>query len=75
MFPVIRHQRTLQTFSRVAVLWKHSSHPSIVPLLGATISTLQLVVEWMPGGDLTGYIRNHPGADRIGLVSVPRCGV
>jgi hypothetical protein len=53
-------------------MWKRLSHQNIVPLLGITTSPrLQLISEWMPGGDLPGYIATHPGADRLGLVSVP----
>lgn len=63
----------LQDFLRVAVLWKHSVHPNIVPLLGATTSPLQLVSDWVSGVDLTGYITDHPGVDRLGLVGVPPC--
>ena len=47
---------------------KRLTHPNIVPLLGITPDPLQLISEWMPGGDLTDYIKKHPGADRVGLV-------
>ena len=52
------------------MLWKRLVHGSIVPLLGMTPTPLQLVSEWMPGGDLTEYIGKHPNPDRLGLVSV-----
>ena len=51
-------------------MWKHLSHPNIVPLLGITPTPLQLISEWMPNGDLTEYIKKHPNADRLGLVGV-----
>jgi serine/threonine protein kinase len=38
--------------------WYHSHPP-------------QLISDWMPGGDLTEYIKKHPDAGRIGLVGVP----
>ena len=47
---------------------KRLTHPNIVPLLGITPDPLQLISEWMPGGDLTDYIKKHPDADRVGLV-------
>ena len=50
---------------------KHLAHPNIVPLLGITPDPLQLISEWVPGGDLTDYIKKHPGADRVGLVGAP----
>ena len=52
-------------------MWKRLQHPNIVPLLGITPDPLQLISEWMPGGDLRDFIKKHPGADRLGLVGVP----
>ena len=52
-------------------MWKHLSHPNIVPLLGITPVPLQLISEWVPGGDLTEYIKRNPGANRLGLVCAP----
>ena len=45
-------------------------HQNIVPLLGVTSTPLQLVSEWMPGGDLTEYVKKHPEVDRLELVCV-----
>jgi len=59
------------TLYQAAVAWKRLEHQSIVPLLGVTFSPLQFISEWMPGGDLTGYINKYPGADRISLVGDP----
>jgi len=55
----------------MAAVWKNLAHPNIVPLLGVTTDPVQLVSGWMPDMDLTGYITNHPGTDRLSLVSVP----
>ena len=52
-------------------MWKRLEHRNIVPLLGITPTPLQLISEWMPGGDLTEYIKKNPGADRLGLASTP----
>jgi len=49
-------------------MWKRMAHPNIVPLLGITISPLQLISNWMSGGDLLGYINKNSNADRRGLV-------
>ena len=49
-------------------MWKRLIHPNIVPLLGIIITPIQLVSEWMSGGDLPGYIEKHPDADRLELV-------
>jgi prepilin-type processing-associated H-X9-DG protein len=46
-------------------------HPNVLPLLGITIDPFRLVSEWMPGGDLPRYIKNHPDTNRLELVSVP----
>jgi serine/threonine protein kinase len=51
-------------------VWKRLEHENIVPLFGITSDPLQLVSDWMPGGDLTEYIKKNHDADRLGLVSV-----
>ena len=61
---------------------KRIVHPNIVPLLGAIIDPLlgaiidplELISDWMPGGDLTTYITNCPTVDRHSLVCPPPCG-
>ena len=54
---------------REAVMWKRLIHANIVPFIGVTLDPLQIVSEWMPGGDLTDYIGLNPPADRVNLVS------
>ena len=51
-------------------MWRHLEHKNIVPLLGVASTSLHLISEWMPGGDLIEYISKNPSADRLGLVSV-----
>lgn len=46
-------------------------HPNVLPLLGITTNPLQLVSDWMSGGDLPRYIKCYPDADRLRLVSIP----
>ena len=54
---------------REALIWKRLTHPNIVPFIGVTLSPLQIVSEWMPGGSLTAHIKSNPRVDRISLVS------
>ena len=61
----------LQAFYRMVVVRKNLSHPNFVPLLGVTTDPIQLVSGWMPDVDLTGYITDHPDADRLSIVGVP----
>ena len=49
-------------------MWKYLKHQNIVPLLGVTSTPLQLISEWMPGGNLTEYVKKRPGVDRLNLV-------
>ena len=49
-------------------MWKRLEHQNIVPFLGITLTPLQLVSEWMPGGTLAEYIKKNPGTDRLVLV-------
>lgn len=70
---VFLYSRTLmkpQTFHRAVAVWKHLAHPNIVPILGATLDTPQLVSDWIPGGNFTEYVTAHPDADRQALVRV-----
>jgi len=50
-------------------MWKRLIHENVVPFMGVTFDPLQIVSEWMSGGDLTTHIRSNPQADRITLVS------
>lgn len=62
-------QKGLKAFYQEAVTWKRMAHPNIVPLLGVIIyPRLQLISEWMSGGDLPDYVKQNPDADRLGLV-------
>ena len=54
----------------MVVVWKNLSHPNVVPLLGVTTDPVQHISGWMPDIHLTGYITNHPDADRLSLVGV-----
>ena len=49
-------------------MWKRLAHPNILPLLGITITPFQLVSHCMSGGDLSGYIKARPDANRSALV-------
>ena len=57
-------------------MWKHLAHPNFVPLFGVVHSPsvsytpLQLISEWVPGGDLTEYIKKYPDTGRLDLVGV-----
>ena len=63
--------KDLQAFHQMAAVWKNLEHPNVVPLLGVTTDPIQLVSGWMPDVDLTGYITDHPDADRLSIVGVP----
>ena len=52
-------------------MWKRLTHPNIVPLLGITLTPLQFISAWMPGGELKEYIIDHPDMDRLNLVGPP----
>ena len=52
-----------------AVVWKRLRHPNVVPFLGVSPVSLQLVSRWAPNGTLTEYVSARPHVDRISLVS------
>ena len=55
---------------REALMWKRLMHPNIVPFVGVTTDPPQIVSKWMPGGNLTTYIKLNPHRDRVSLVSL-----
>lgn len=50
-------------------MWKHLYHQNIVPFKGVTFEPLQLVSEWVTGGELREYIGNNRQTNLINLVS------
>ena len=60
-----------QVLYREALIWKRLAHPNIAPFKGATILSLRIAPEWMPGGDLTTYVNSNPPTNRVTLVSLP----
>lgn len=54
-------------------MWKRLDHPNIVPFKGVTFEPLQLVSEWISGGELRHYVGENPGANLISLVSSSLC--
>ena len=53
--------------------WKTLQHPNVLPLLGVTMTEVQLtmVSEWMVNGSINEFVRANPDVDRLGLVSLP----
>ena len=56
-------------FCKEAVVWKRLNHPNIVPFKGVTFDPLQLISEWMPGGELRDYVRKNRDTSLVSLVS------
>ena len=69
--PVRNRQRNSQTFCQEAVVWKHLTHPNILPLLGVSTRPFQLISNWMSAGDLLEYVKMNPTAKRLSLVGAP----
>jgi len=51
-------------------MWRRLSHPNIVPFLGVSEAPapLSMVSEWMPNGNVRGYIAKNPETSRLQLV-------
>ncbi|KAF9643194.1 hypothetical protein BDM02DRAFT_3151818 [Thelephora ganbajun] len=62
------HERATKAFCQEAVMWKYLKHPNILPLLGVTISSLELVSNWMAGGTLPEYIGKYSDVNQIELL-------
>lgn len=56
------------------MIWKYLSHPNILPFIGATLVTelgcekFEIVSEFMENGDITTFIGQNPGVNRLELV-------
>ena len=62
----------LQRLCTNAVKWKRLRHPNVVRFLGfrSGCPPFSLVYPWLPNGNLSEYLREHPDADKLGLVCV-----
>jgi hypothetical protein len=62
-----------QKLLREVLVWSTVSNPNITPFLGVTSDfhpgTLGLVSPLYPHGTITDYVKNHPGVDKVSLVS------
>jgi serine/threonine protein kinase len=51
-------------------MWRCLRHPNIVPFFGTSKHFhVSLVSEWMTGGTVTTFLREHPHSERSFLVS------
>ncbi|KAF9651759.1 kinase-like protein [Thelephora ganbajun] len=71
--------RIFRRLCQEVVVWKHLSHPNILPLLGVSVSTdphcFRILSEWMPNGNVMQYARSNPEVDRLQLLSEVVTGV
>ncbi|KAF9641932.1 kinase-like protein [Thelephora ganbajun] len=52
-----------------AVMWKRLRHPNVTSFLGfRSDSPFSLVYLWTSDGNLSDYLREHPGVDKLGLL-------
>ena len=49
-------------------MWGRLNHPNIVPFRGVTLDPLQLISEWMPGGELREHAKKNRDTDLVSLV-------
>ena len=71
----------VQQFCKEVVIWKHLSHPNILPFIGAALETepngekYQIVSEFMENGNILTFMKRNPGVNRLELVGPDRCPV
>jgi hypothetical protein len=53
------------------VTWKTLRHPNVLPLIGVTMSEghFAMISEWMVHGNINDFVKMHPNANRLELVS------
>ena len=61
----------LQKLCKEVVTWKALRHPNVLPLLGVIMNEhhFAMVSEWMENGNISEFVKQNPGVDRLGLVS------
>ena len=63
-----------QRLCREVLIWKRSSHPNILPLLGVSLSEnplyFRIISEWMSNGNVAEYIGSNPEANRLRMVGL-----
>ncbi|KAF9789397.1 kinase-like domain-containing protein [Thelephora terrestris] len=69
IYPGQDPRKVKEVFHQAAAISKHLAHPNIIPLLGVTVDPLELISDWMPGGDLMMYIRNNAKVNRSSLLA------
>jgi hypothetical protein len=59
-----------QAYLHELILWQCLRHPNIVPFIGTSEHfPVSLVSEWMSGGTVTAFLREHVDSERSFLVS------
>ena len=60
-----------QRFCKEFVTWKSLRHPNVLALVGVVMTETEfsMVSEWMPNGNLSRFVREHPRENRFTLVS------
>ncbi|PCH44518.1 kinase-like protein, partial [Wolfiporia cocos MD-104 SS10] len=60
-----------ESLRKEAIVWKHISHPNIVPFIGIDCSenSLGIVSTWMEHGTIMTFLKRDPYANRVKLLS------
>jgi len=58
-----------QQLSGDVALWVKLEHENILRCFGVTVDKPQIVIDWMPNGEVMEYVQEHKHADRVRLVS------
>ncbi|KAF9789491.1 kinase-like protein, partial [Thelephora terrestris] len=67
VYSIMGPEEDTKIFYQEAIMWKRLEHKNIVPLLGVTTTPLQLISEWILGGNVREYIGKYPNANRRDL--------
>ena len=57
-----------QAWREEVSIWMRLEHPNVVCCLGATVNPPQIVVDWMPEGEVMEHVQKDPKADRLHFV-------
>jgi len=60
----------VQEYRKAVIVCKRLKHPNILSIEGVAPELFEcsMVSQWMPNGNLQGYVTEHPGVNRLDLV-------
>jgi hypothetical protein len=72
-WPRVNRWSFIKKYCKEAIVLKRANHPNILSIEGVAPKLFEfcMVSQWMPNGNILGYVKKYPGANRLELVKDP----